>query len=206
MCGLTLNLEELSRWRNDNGDSTHNLQYPFNSDSVIMDLGGFKGIWAQQMIDLYNPNVYIIEPVNQFYSHMVDKFTDNPKVRLMNVGVSVENKESVIYINDDTSSCNSYGVPTPIKLLTLQTILDIWKLNRVDLLQINIEGDEYSLLEQITDNDVIDRFKYIQVQFHKGIDHHVERRDAIRDKLHSRGFKNRFNYDFVWEGWEKINN
>ena len=85
MCGLTLNLEELSRWRNDNGDSTHNLQYPFKSDSVIMDLGGFKGIWAQQMIDLYNPNVYIIEPVNQFYSHMVDKFTDNPKVRLMNV-------------------------------------------------------------------------------------------------------------------------
>jgi len=204
MCGLTLNLEELSRWRNDNGDSTHNLQYPFKSDSVIMDLGGFKGIWAQQMIDLYNPNVYIIEPVNQFYSHMVDKFTDNPKVRLMNVGVSVENKESVIYINDDTSSCNSNGVPTPIKLLTLQTILDIWKLNHVDLIQINIEGDEYNILEQITDHDVLDRFKYIQVQFHKGIYNHVERRDAIRDKLHNRGFKNRFNYDFVWEGWEKI--
>lgn len=204
MCGLNLNLEELSKWRNDNGDVTHNLQYPFNADSVIMDLGGFKGKWAQQMIDLYNPNVYIIEPINQFYSHMVDKFTNNPKVKLMNVGVSCENKESTVYINDDASSCNSTGVPVPIKMLTLQTILDIWKLNHVDLVQINIEGDEYNILEQITDHDLLDKFKYIQVQFHMGIHNDVDRRNKIQEKLKIRGFKIRFNYPFVWEGWEKI--
>ena len=201
---LSLDSNELSRWRNDNGDYTHNLQYPFNSDSVVMDLGGFKGIWAQQMIDLYNPNIYIIEPIDLFYSHMVDKFVENPKVKLMNVAVSVENKNSTIFLNNDSSSFNSPGVPTAVKLLTLQTILDLWKLNHVDLLQINIEGDEYNLLEQITDHNVIDRFKYIQIQFHMGVYNDAIRRNRIQEKLLIRGFRSRFNYPFVWEGWEKL--
>ena len=69
-----INLNELIRWRNDNGDQTHNLNYPLNSDSIVIDLGGFKGVWASQIIDLYNPNVYIIEPINEFYSCLVKKF------------------------------------------------------------------------------------------------------------------------------------
>ena len=81
---LSLDLNELSRWINDNGDHTHNLQYPLNSDSIILDLGGFKGIWAQQIIDLYDPNVYIIEPISQFYLYMVEKFSCNNKIKLMN--------------------------------------------------------------------------------------------------------------------------
>ena len=85
-------------------------------------------------------------------------------------------------------------------------ILDIWKLNHVDLIQINIEGDEYNILEQITDHDVLDRFKYIQVQFHMGMYNDVTRRNRIQEKLQIRGFNARFNYPFVWEGWEKINN
>jgi FkbM family methyltransferase len=201
---LSLDLNELSRWINDNGDHTHNLQYPLNSDSIILDLGGFKGIWAQQIIDLYDPNMYIIEPISQFYLYTVEKFSYNNKVKLMNVGVANENKESIIYLNEDSSSFNSSGVATNVKLMTLETIFQTWNLTQIDLIQINIEGDEYIFLEQLVTSDILNKLKYIQIQFHKGIDRCIERRDAIRDKLLSRGFKNRFNYDFVWEGWEKI--
>ena len=199
---LSLDLNELSRWINDNGDYTHNLQYPLNSDSIIVDLGGFRGIWAQQIIDLYNPHIYIIEPISEFYLNMLEKFSFNSKVKLMNVGVSNENKESTIYINQDSSSFNGPGSPRTVKLMTLEKIFETWNLTKIDLIQINIEGDEYAFLEQLVTSDTLNKLKYIQIQFHKGIDHHVERREAIRDKLHSRGFKNRFNYDFVWEGWE----
>lgn len=33
---LSLNVNELSRWMNDNCDYTHNLRYPLNSDSIII--------------------------------------------------------------------------------------------------------------------------------------------------------------------------
>lgn len=212
---LSLDLNELSRWINDNGDYTHNLQYPLNSDSIIVDLGGFKGIWAQQIIDLYNPHIYIIEPISEFYLTMLEKFSFNNKVKLMNVGVSNENKESTIYLNQDSSSFNGPGILKTVKLMTLEKIFEIWNLTKIDLIQINIEGDEYVFLEKLVTSDTLNKIRYIQIQFHKGIyyyakridagiDGHVERRNAIHDKLHNRGFKKRFNYNFVWEGWEKI--
>ena len=65
---LTLNLPELTKWVASNGDTTHNISYDLNEDSIIMDLGGYTGVWAQQLIDKYNPYVYILEPVSVFYA------------------------------------------------------------------------------------------------------------------------------------------
>ena len=53
------NNNEIKRWFADNGDYTHNITYDLNENSVVMDLGGFTGIWASQIIERYNPNVYI---------------------------------------------------------------------------------------------------------------------------------------------------
>jgi FkbM family methyltransferase len=201
---VTLDLHELKKWINDEGDKTHNLNYPLNEESIVMDLGGFKGNWASQIIDLYNPNVYIIEPIFNYYDFMVNKFLSNNKVKLMNVGISDQNKEDIIFVNEDSSSLNSNGKTENVKLLTMKSIFDKWNLKKVDLLQINIEGHEYLLLEHLVNEDILEKFKYIQIQFHKGIKDDFLRRKAIHENLKIRGFKNRFNYPFVWECWEKI--
>jgi|LakMenEpi03Aug12_release.lakeMendotaPanAssembly.Ray.scaffolds.fasta_scaffold242739_2 FkbM family methyltransferase len=203
---LSLDTNELQRWRNDNGDNTYNIKYPLTPNSIVIDLGGFTGIWAQQIIDLYNCHLYIIEPVEEFYLRMVTKFSHNNKVKLMNVGVSNENKESIIYLNSDSSSLNGSGIPIKAKFLTLEKIFEIWNINSVDLIQINIEGHEYDVLENIITSHILNKIKYIQIQFHKGIEKDSERRNFIREQLQSKGFKNRFNYAFVWECWEKYEN
>mgnify|MGYP006245289443 CR=1 FL=1 len=56
---LTLNRNEIGRWFRDRGDDTHNLNYNLNEESVVMDLGGYTGVWAQQIINKYNPRMYI---------------------------------------------------------------------------------------------------------------------------------------------------
>jgi FkbM family methyltransferase len=201
---LTLDSHELTKWINDKGDQTHNLNYPLDEESVVMDLGGFKGNWASQIIDLYNPNVYIIEPIFNYHNYMVNKFASNNKVKLMNVGISDQDREDIIFVNEDSSSLNSNGKTENIKLLTMKSICDKWNLKKVDLLQINIEGHEYLLLEHLVNEDILDKFKYIQIQFHQGIKDDFLRRKAIHENLKIRGFKNRFNYPFVWECWEKI--
>jgi len=194
----------ITKWFADNGDYTHNITYNLTDKSVIMDLGGYTGVWAQQMIDKYNPNVYIIEPVTKFYEGMVNKFSNNSKVHLMNVGVSTEDKDGFIYISGDATSSNLVkGESISVKFNSIDTILKKWGLNEVDLIQINIEGDEYSLLEHMLETGSINKFKNIQVQFHLGIENDVKRREKIRDGLSKNGFKNNFDYPFVWESWGK---
>ena len=203
---MKLHSTSLAKWFADKGDYTHNITYDLNEKSIIMDLGGYTGVWAQQMIDKYNPNVYIIEPIPQFYDIAKNKFIKNNKVRLMCVGVSQDNKEGIIYLSRDGSSANKKnGNPIKVKLKNMETILHEFKLEYVDLLQINIEGDEYSLLEDMLKTGFINKFKNIQVQFHLGVDNDVNRREKIREGLIENNFKIKFDYPFVWESWTKNN-
>jgi hypothetical protein len=98
MSGLKLNEQEIRRWFRDNGDHTHNINYDLSENSIIMDLGGYKGLWAQQMIDKYNPHVYILEPVPVFYETMLTKFSNNKKVRLIKFLDSINHHKIIIEI------------------------------------------------------------------------------------------------------------
>jgi FkbM family methyltransferase len=198
------NSDEIIKWFTDNGDNTHNITYDLTDKSVIIDLGGYEGVWAQQMIDKYNPNVYILEPVTKFYESMVNRFSNNNKVHLLNVGIGTEDKDGFIFMSGDATSSNlAEGESVSVKFNSIDTILEKWSLDEVDLIQINIEGDEYPLLEHMLGTGSINKFKNIQVQFHLGIENDVERREKIRDGLTKNGFKNNFNYPFVWESWGK---
>jgi FkbM family methyltransferase len=204
MNNLILNSKMVSKWFADNGDYTHNINYDLKEDSSIMDFGGYTGVWAEQMINKYNPNVYILEPIRQYFDTMVNKFSSNSKVSLLNVGVSNEDKIGKIYLKGDaTSTCFENGDSVEIQFHKVETILKMWNLDYVDLLQINIEGDEYPLLENMIETGTINKFKNVQIQFHLGIKNDVERRDNIRNGLISNGYRNKFNYPFVWESWTK---
>ena len=124
----------------------------------------------------------------------------------MNVGVSTDgnNSTKTLYISNDGSSTNfTTNTSIQIETLPIDKILSDNYINQVDLLQINIEGDEYGLMEYMIESNIIDMFKNIQIQFHLGIINDVERRSIIQKKLISKGFKNKFDYPFVWESWEK---
>lgn len=200
-----LNHEQIQKWKRDNGDNTHNLNYDLDENSIVMDLGGYTGLWAQQIIKKYNPNLFIIEPIEKFYSHMVSKFTNNSKVNLLNVGVGAEAKKDQIFISGDGSSRNiKTGEAIEIEIETIENIFNKFNLSKVDLIQINIEGDEYSLLENMLDTGFIENFKNLQIQFHLNIEDCVERRQNIQQKLLEKKYNKKFDYPFVWESWEKM--
>lgn len=204
MSNLYLNQPQLSRWIEANGDYTHSLNYNLNENSTIMDLGGYTGVWAQQMIGIYNCNVFIVEPLKETYNILLERFQNNLKVKALNVGVATENKEGTIYLSGDGSSSNvqnENGVK--VEFRTINHILDEWGLAEVDLLQINIEGDEYPVVAHMIETGIISKFRNIQVQFHLGIENAVEKRKHICEGLKEKGFRVKYSYPFVWEAWTK---
>lgn len=199
--------QEIGQWFRDRGDQTHILNYPLNENSIVMDLGGFTGTWISGVLDRFNCNAYVIEPIKDFYSVMCDKFKNNDKVRLKMVGVADENKKSEIYLHGDESTTHtkSGGEKIEVVFETMDKILSDWNLTEVDLLQINIEGEEYPLLEYMLEHDLVKHFKNIQIQFHYiGLDYDViSRRKKIQEGLKEKGFTQTYNYEFVWESWKR---
>ena len=201
----------LNQWFADNGDYTHNINYELNNDSVVIDLGGYYGLWIDEILKKNNPNIpniILVEPVPEFYNHLVTKYENYEKIKVMNVGVSTDKNEATktLYVSSDGSSTNfNINVKSVIQIKTMpiDKILSDNNINQVDLLQINIEGDEYGLMEYMIESNTIDKFKNIQIQFHLGIDNDIERRNIIQKNLVSKGFKNKFDYPCVWESWEK---
>ena len=196
--------QDIGRWLVDRGDYTHNLNYDLNEDSIVWDLGGHIGTWATQIIEKFNPNMFIAEPIDEFYNILVENFTTNEKVRLLNCGVKDSNTSGVLYLSDDgSSSCLVGGETVDIKYHTLDYLMGKYDVTHIDLLQINIEGDEYDLLDYMLKEKIVDKVSNLQIQFHLGVKDDVSRRESIRDGLQSAGFTNKFNYPFVWEGWTK---
>lgn len=204
MSNLSLDRYFLSLWKDHQGDLTHILNHDLNSNSNVIELGGFTGVWSTQIYDKFKCKVYAVEPIKEFYNQMINKFKEQSNVHLLNVGVGTEDTKGIIYLRDDGSSSNAENsTPVEVEFRTLNRILNEYDIKEVDLLQMNIEGDEYPILENILETGIIDRIKTLQVQFHLGIENDRERREFICEKLKVKGFKIKYNYPFVWEAWTK---
>jgi FkbM family methyltransferase len=200
--------ESYKKWVQDKGDETHIINYPLNENSWVLELGGYKGIWTKRIFEKFKCNILVIEPVPEFYSYLNSEFSKpeyENKVKLENLAISTEQKKIKIFPSGDSSSTHlQNGEGIDIECQTIEFFLNKYNIDLVDLVQINIEGEEYPLLENWTSSNLIDKFKFIQVQFHNFIDNHIQRRSEIQNRLISQNFENIFQYDFIWESWKKM--
>jgi len=70
--------------------------------------------------------------------------------------------------------------------------------------KINTEGDEFETLKSLIENNMIEIFTDIQVQFHNFIPDAENLRNGLQEKL-LKTHKLTYNFDFVWENWQKNN-
>jgi len=190
-------------WFKINGDKTLRLNYDLSKSSIVFDLGGYKGNFAQEIYNRYLCKIFIFEPVKSFYKIIDDKFKDIPKVTTYPYGLANEDKELFISDSEDASSVfiDSEG-SEKIKLKSiLNFINNNNNITHVDLIKINIEGGEYEVLEALLESGMISIFKNLQIQFHDFIiDNASERMENIQVQL-AKTHKITYQYKFVWENW-----
>lgn len=199
------------RWRADKGDEILVLDYPLNENSQVIELGGYQGLWTKRVSQKFNCNVLVIEPIKQFYDTMLNEFdyylkNNRHKILTENSGISTEQKEIILSVDGDaTSAYLQSSNPTKVSCYTLEHYLNKHKIDKVDLMQINVEGEEYPLLEEWVKSGILTRVNYFQVQYHRMGENYEDRRNKIQDSLREIGFQIRWEYPFVWESWVNTN-
>ena len=98
--------ESLQRWFADNGDYTHNLNYDLNKDSVIIDLGAYRGLWIDEILKKTNseiPTILLVEPVPEFQEFLIHKYKDYEYIKVINSGVSTDSNitTKILYVSND---------------------------------------------------------------------------------------------------------
>ena len=202
---------EHERWNKDMGDSTHRLNYDLNEDSIVIDLGGYKGNWSTEITIKYLPYIYVFEPIEELYDICVGKFHLNWKIKVIKAAAHYKNEDIDFYIQGNDGDGTSYLPKDFFDVKTAKGIdfvefIKNENIENVDLMKLNIEGAEYKLLNHIIDSGIIHKFKNIQVQFHDmgGIGEDGSRKkeyEKLAKKL-SKTHHLTYQYIGIWENWE----
>jgi FkbM family methyltransferase len=76
------------------------LKENIKGDLICLDIGANKGFYSTGLLDVLNDKIetlYCFEPVESNFKHCLEKFNDNPKVKLYMNACSNEKKESKFY-------------------------------------------------------------------------------------------------------------
>jgi FkbM family methyltransferase len=195
--------QRVKPWFAADGDSTLRLNYDeLTKDSVVVDLGGYKGQWAGDIYSKYQCKVFVFEPLGRFYEIIKNRYQINNSISVYQWALGNENKEELIYENaDGSSTIRKEGTPSKIVFRKFDEVMNELNIQQIDLLKINIEGGEYDLLEYMLGNKMIQSVKNIQVQFHDFFPDAAERMKNIQNRLKETHVLT-YQFEFVWENWK----
>jgi FkbM family methyltransferase len=202
---LTDREREYKRWLRDGGDAKLRFDYPLNSESLVLDVGGFTGQWASDIYARYNCQVWIFEPVPLFANEIKARFMYNPRIKTYNFALGTcSRSESIFLSGDSTSAFASIGHRVAIRYEDVSVFFENQHPKHIDLIKINCEGGEYELLERLLDTGLMKNISNVQVQFHNVSNDSCEQMAKLQRRL-SETHRPTYQYRFLWENWQLRN-
>ena len=200
---------KINQWIADKGDTTLRINYDLNENSTIFDVGGYFGEWSEIMFDKYKCNIYIFEPVKTHYDYICKKFENLAKIKIFNLGISDSSRKAEInlleYASSLCSSINGTRGIEEVNLIDINEFISTHNIDFIDVMKINIEGEEYPVLKRIINTNLQYKIDNIQIQFHDFITNHINLRKEIQENL-SKSHQTTYNVDFIWENWKLTSN
>ena len=193
------------KWLVDNGEKLLRQDLRLKAVSVVIDVGGFTGEWASDIWGLFQPEMFIFEPVPQFFEYIKFRFRNMSKIKCYPYGLSSMDKEVAFDVNSDASKeiVGSSG-----GLILHDVVYDFKNIGlsdrKIDVMQINIEGGEYELLERMVNANLIKNVRTLLIQFHNFSESDplsYKKTTALLNRSHTQVWK----YEFVWERWDLKN-
>ena len=113
-------------WFLDKGDETLRLSYQLDKSSIVLDVGGYVGDYAEAINKKYGCRVYLFEPVPSFYNDCVIRFSDNPSIVCLNYGLSSSTGWFEIGLDDNASSFKKIEIGEDTQLAQLRSVTEVF--------------------------------------------------------------------------------
>lgn len=187
---VTLNEESQSAWQAQNLEHLR-YEYDIKPDDVVIDLGAYRGEWANEIRARYGCCVIAVEPTDA-----ID-------------GWQCETIKKAAWLADGKLAfggayyyTSAYENPV-IEYPCFDVAQLIDRFACVDLLKINVEGHEYDILEHLYRKDLLKRIQYLQVQFHLIEGAECEMRYEVLSELLNETHEVQWRWAFCWESWRR---
>jgi FkbM family methyltransferase len=195
------------KWLKDRSANEHLLhEADIGPKSVVLDVGAYIGEWAQEITNLYDPAILAFEPDPRNFKQLEQRAQDNAHLTPYRYGLGEKNEKVLMkleYMGSSVISHDTENNEAPSASAEIRDIFDTWNtlaLERVDLMKINIEGGEFSLLERMIETGLIKKVDCYLIQFHEWHPGAYRRRRMIR-KAMGKTHRLVWDYHFVWEKW-----
>lgn len=138
------------------------IDWPLTPESVVIEVGGYKGRWALQIAERYQPRLFVFEP--QPWAAETCRKVLGQSATVLNYGLGVV--DGLADMGEwETDGC-SFVKPggNRAMLHEIGAAFRDLAIDRVDLMLVNIEGYEYTLLPHMFDQGIYP--ERLIVQFH----------------------------------------
>lgn len=197
----------LRKWKENQGERVLRLDYPeLNSESLVLDLGGYQGQWASDIFSKYECKVVVFEPYQKYAKEISHRFEKNGSIVVHTLGLSDKDAVMDIAIDEESTSMfktSNANNTAEISLSHAQTFLHEHGYAKIDLMKINIEGGEYDLLDHLIETNLVKDIGNLQIQFHDFVPKAEQRMKAIQQAL-VKTHKLTYQYPFLWENWKRL--
>jgi FkbM family methyltransferase len=165
------------------------LDWPLTMSSVVVEVGGYCGRWALQIAERYGSRLFVFEP--QAWAADVCRAVLGKRANVYNVALG--DQDATLPMGDyETDGC-SFGKDGTQGMGQMREIGAMFEqcqiTNRIDLMLMNIEGYEYTLIPYMLSVGI--RPKRLMVQCHGDM---IDRID---------GYRMLWTYGMVLTAWER---
>ena len=173
------------------------LDWPLTQDSIVVEVGGYTGRWALQIAERYGCMIEVYEP--QPWAAAVCAEVLRPYTATVlpwGLGVRDETLPMGEWGTDGCSFVKDGGGEIA-QLVDATTVLP----DRIDLMLMNIEGYEYTLIPYMLDNGILPQ--RLMVQFHPFTEEQKAIQAQIYERLHALGYTIPWSYGVILTAWER---
>lgn len=163
------------------------------ANPIVVDLGANTGRFSLHLIGRFNAKVYAAEAEPVLYQSLVD--LGNPALQIKHAAITDRNGELVLNVYEGRCA-SAYRPLSAVESLeakvvpakSLESFLNEYGLDYLDLLKVDIEGAELDVMTEASDSTLL-RARQITVEFHEFL--YPEMRlsiETIKQRLSRLGF------------------
>lgn len=158
------------------------VEWDLNKDSVVVEVGAYKGRWAEIMSDLYRCKLYAFEPQRWAYEicrQRLDRFHNSTVFN-----TALGDRDGYFEMGEySTDGCSFVRVGQRDqgkgRMNEIEWMFNTLGIDRVDVMMINIEGYEYKLIPYMDRIGILKNVKNLVVQFHPETTSGLVHRESI---------------------------